>query len=76
MSIAMICTLNVPLLRSLLTPELPQSLKYDELVDLLKQHYEPKPLVIAERFHFHRRNQRDGESIADYMAELRRLSTH
>ena len=64
------------LLCSLLTPTLPQSLKYEELVDVLKAHYEPKPLVIAERFHFHRCNQRDGESIAEYMAELRRLSTH
>ena len=64
------------LLRSLLTPTLPQSLKYDELVGLLTEHYEPKPLVIAERFHFHRRNQRQSESIAEYMAELRRLSTH
>ena len=63
------------LLRSLLTPTLPQTLKYDELVALLKEHYEPKPLVIAERFQFHRRNQH-GESIAEYMAELRRLATH
>ena len=61
------------LLRSLLTPTLP---KYDELVALLKEHYEPKPLVITERFHFHRRNQRQGESIAEYVAELRRLATH
>ena len=61
------------LLRSLLTPTLP---KYDELVALLKEHYEPKPLVITERFHFHRRNQRQGESIAEYVDELRRLATH
>ena len=64
------------LLRSLLTPTLPQTLKYSELVNLLREHYEPRPVVIAERFHFHRRNQREGESIAEYMAELRRLSTH
>ena len=59
------------LLRGLVTPTL-----YDELVALLKEHYESKPLVIAKRFHFHRRNQRQGESIAEYMAELRRLATH
>lgn len=34
------------------------------------------PLVIAERFHFHQRLQAVGESIADYIAELRRLTTH
>ena len=36
----------------------------------------PKPIVIAERFYFHNRNQRATESIADYMAELRRLAMH
>ena len=32
--------------------------------------------MISERFHFHRRNQAASESIAEYVAELRRLSTH
>ncbi len=32
--------------------------------------------MIAERFHFYRRNQEAGESITEYVAELRRLSTH
>ena len=63
-------------LRSLLSPELPRTKSYEHLVETLKRHYEPKPLIIAERFHFHRRNQTAGESIAEYIAELRRLSTH
>ena len=33
-------------------------------------------MVIAERFHFHRRNQAAGESVVEYLAELRRLATH
>ena len=32
--------------------------------------------MIAQRFHFHCRDQAVGESIAEYVAELRRLSTH
>jgi len=40
------------------------------------QHYEPKPLVILERFNFNRRQQAANESVADYVAELRRLSAH
>ena len=64
------------LLRSLLLLTLPQDRLYDDIVDALKKHYEPKPLVIAERFHFHRRNQATGESIVDYIAELQRLSAH
>ena len=39
-------------------------------------HYAPKRVVIAERFHFYRRNQAPGESIAEFVAELRKLSTH
>jgi hypothetical protein len=55
---------------------LPQERSLEQLVTILKQHYEPRPLVIAERFHFHQRDQAVGESIADYMAELRKLTTH
>ena len=43
---------------------------------MLKVHFQPKPLVIAERFHFHCRDQAVGESIADYVAQLRHLSAH
>ena len=32
--------------------------------------------MIAERFHFHRRNQAPEESVADFVAQLRRLATH
>ena len=39
-------------------------------------HFEPKPLIIAERFTFHCRNQSTSESILEYVAELRRLATH
>ena len=37
---------------------------------MLKQHFEPKCLVIARRFYFHRREQATTESIAEYVAEL------
>ena len=33
-------------------------------------------MVIAERFHFHHRNQHSGESIAEYVTELRKLALH
>ena len=64
------------LLRNLVAPALPQNKTLDQLVAILKSHFEPKPVIIAERFHFHRRSQAMGESIAEYLAELRRLSTH
>jgi len=41
------------LLRDLLAPEKPDTKSFQELAQTLKPHYEPKPLVIAERFYFH-----------------------
>jgi len=64
------------LLRNLLAPAKLGDLSLSELKGALKKHFEPKRVVIAERFHFYRRNQAAGESIADFVAELRRLSTH
>ena len=64
------------LLRSLVAPALPQDKSFGELQQHLKHHFEPEPLVIAERFRFHRRDQAADESIAEYLAELRRLYTH
>ena len=40
------------------------------------KHFESKPVSTTERFHLHKRKQAAGESIAEYIAELRRLSTH
>ena len=63
------------LLRNLLAPELPKDKDYKDLVKALEGHYEPKPLVIAERFNFYQRRQQQGESIANFVADLRRLTT-
>ena len=38
------------------------------------KHYEPKPLIIAERYTFNQCNQHQGESVAEYVAELRRFA--
>lgn len=59
------------LLRGLLAPALPKEKSFKYLKKVIKEHYEPKPLVIAERFHFHKWA---GESLADYQAKLRRLA--
>ena len=40
----------------------------------MQNHLNPRPLIIAERFKFHRRNQGENESVAQYVAELRKLS--
>ena len=64
------------LLRNLLTPTLPKDKSFDEIVEVLEKHFDPKPLDISEHFHFNQRQQAAGESVAQYVAELRRLTTH
>ncbi|CAL9689673.1 unnamed protein product [Knipowitschia caucasica] len=64
------------LLRNPVSPDKPSRKTFDEIVAILKSHLNPKPLVIAERFRFHKRNQLKDESISEYMAELRKLSQY
>ena len=74
LSLAVIGSKTYILLRSLLHPEAPKEKTFDQLAKTLKEHLEPKPQSIVERFHFHHRNQEQSESVLDYIAELRRLS--
>ncbi|CAB4043692.1 Hypothetical predicted protein [Paramuricea clavata] len=64
------------LLKDLLLPEKPADKNFDEIVSTLQKHLNPKPLEIAERFRFYKRNQQEGESILSYIAELKKLTTH
>lgn len=41
------------LLRSLVQPAKPGDKSFQEIATILRNHYSPKPLVIAERFRFH-----------------------
>ena len=41
------------LLRKLVACAKPADLKYEELIEILDKHFNPAPLLIAERFHFH-----------------------
>ena len=61
-------------LRDLVSPDNPKDKTLDQLVEVLKQHYEPATLVIVERFTFHRRCQQPGESVAEFAAELKKLN--
>ena len=64
------------LLRDLLATVKPSEKQLEGLFAALKTHYEPQPLIIAERFYFYKRNQAANESIAEYLAALRQLTTH
>lgn len=47
---------------------------FKELIELLKTHYVPRTNYIAQRYKFHARNQLEGESISEYVTNLRKLS--
>ena len=64
------------ILRNLVQPGLPKDKTYNELVKALTDHYMPKPLIISERFKFHKRNQKEGETVAAYVVELKKLTIY
>ena len=59
------------LLHSLFAPDKPQSKTFATIGKTLEDHFEPKPNVIAEHFHFYRWSQMPSESVVDFMAELK-----
>ena len=49
-------TKNYGIIRSLVAPALPQDKTFKDLVTVLTDYFQPKPLIIAERFRFYQRN--------------------
>ena len=64
---------NYALLSDLLAPTKPVMKSFDESKAVLMKHFESKPVIIAEMFQFHYRNQAVRETVA---VELRKLATH
>src|SRR5277367_839719 len=62
------------LARSLTAPAKPQEKGYAALVTLLNGHFIPTPNKTTERYKFSQRSQVEGETVAQYLAELRRLA--
>ncbi len=61
-------------MRSLIAPTKPSAKTFEELVGVLTAHYSPRPTEVMERFRFNSRAKKEGESIADYVAALRKLT--
>ena len=64
------------MLGNLLAPELPKDKSFVALKELLISHHLPKPILTAERFKFHSRNQYESETVAQFVVELKRLALH
>ena len=63
-------------IRNLLAPDLPSTKSYDSIVEAASKHFNPKPSSIVQRFRFNSRIQKEGESVAEFVAQLRQLSEH
>ena len=63
------------LLKSLLSPKLPSAFTFVEIAAKLKDHLKLRRLTVAEIYKFHQRNQKEGEDVTTFAAELRRLAS-
>ena len=62
------------LAKRLLSPTNPAEATYDALTKALKDHFKPKTIIIFERYKFYSRRQKNGESIADFVAGIKSLA--
>ena len=60
----------------MLAPDLPSTKSFDQIVAAAGKHFNPKPSSIVQRFRFNSRSRKEGESVADFVAQLRQLSEH
>ena len=64
------------LIRNLVSPAKPTEKSFAQLVELVREHQQPTPSFIVQRFNFHMRVQKPNETISEFVAQLRKLSEH
>ncbi len=63
------------LVRNLVQPQKPKDKTFREIVSILQAHFEPKPLIITERFRFQRCVQKPHETVSQYVADLKQCAS-
>ncbi len=58
------------LLKNLIAPQKVTDVAYADLTKALSLHFKPKPILIAERFRFYKRQQQQDETVSEYMLAL------
>ena len=61
-------------LKDLVFPNAPNTRTLDQLATLLREHFKPTRLKIAERYRFHSAVHQQGQSIPDFVRELKKLA--
>ena len=61
-------------LKNLCLPQEVSDVDYGGIIEKLKTHFKPEPLIIYERYIFGKRSPKTDERIADFAVDLKRLS--
>ena len=64
------------LVRTLVSSAEIEATSFSEIVQVLKDHFDPVPSAIMQRFKFNSRIRAAGESVSKYIAALRSLAEH
>ena len=67
---------NYAIISHLLAPAKPRDSSFDDIIAKLKDYFDPKPLEIAESYKFGTRNQKNGETVGEFIVSLKNLSLH
>ena len=62
------------LFKNLTAPDQPKDKAFEVLKTLMKDHVNPTPSIIMQRFKFYKRDREPTENVATYLAELKKLS--
>ena len=62
--------------KALISPRSLEAASFEEIKNALKFHFSPAKIEIAERYRFFQRKQSKDESVAEYVASLRKLAVH
>ena len=64
------------LIRILVAPKKPTTRMFDQLVELVQRHHNPRPSVIMQRFRFNSCRRKQRQSVSTFVVELRHLTEH
>ena len=64
------------LIKTLALPGTLKELTFEQIIERVRDHFNPKPSQIIKRYEFNTRKQKEGESVAEYVAALRKIAEH
>lgn len=63
------------MLKNLIAPKTVNEVTFSEIEKVITVHFMPTRNIVAERFKFYKRNQSAGETLSEYIVELKTMAT-